>query len=122
MRPDEDPQPDARKSEAPGRFAENRFYQALSVQTRRRVLAHLLTRDHCTVDELVDVLVGWEVTTSPMVDSARAEQLRIGLVHRHLPLLEEAALISYDRASGEVAIEPLSPPVEQLIQQSIEAE
>ena len=118
MRPDEDPQPDARKSEAPGRFAENRFYQALSVQTRRRVLAHLLTRDHCTVD----VLVGWEVTTSPMVDSARAEQLRIGLVHRHLPLLEEAALISYDRASGEVAIEPLSQPVEQLIQQSIEAE
>lgn len=122
MKPGEDPQPDAQTSGPPERFAENQFYHALSMQTRRRILAHLLACEQRTVEELVDVLCGWEVATSPMVDSTRAEQLRIELVHHHLPLLEEASLLRWDRASGEVTIEPLSRPVEQLIQQSIEAE
>lgn len=122
MRPDEDPEPDVRRGEAPERFAEDQFYQALAAQDRRRILAHLLTRGTCTLEELVDVLSGWEAATSRVVDSTQAEQLRVELVHSHLPLLEEANLLGYDRSADEITIEPLSQPVERLIRQSIEAE
>jgi ribosome biogenesis protein Tsr3 len=74
------------------------------------------------VDELVDVLCGWEATTESIVDAKRATQLRIELVHRHLPVLSAAGLVSYDRAADEVAIEPLSHPVKQLVRRSIDAE
>lgn len=122
MSPDDDPESDIRRGEVPERFAEDQFYQALAAQHRRRILAHLLTCGTCTLEELVDVLSGWEATTSRVVDSTQVEQLRVELVHSHLPLLEEADLLGYDRSADEITIEPLSQPVERLIRQSIEAE
>lgn len=106
----------------PTLFADDQFYQALADRRRRRILAHLFSCGRCTVEELVDVLCGWEAATSRTVDSSQAEQLRLELTHRHLPLLEDAALLSYDRDTDEVSIETLSELVEQLVRRSVEAE
>jgi len=122
MRPDDDAQSDVRASEVPERFADDQFYQALAERRRRRILAHMLACDRCTVEELVDVLCGWEAATSRTVDASAVEQLHIELGHRHLPQLEEAGLLRYDRDAGEVIAESLSAPVEQLVRRSIEAE
>ncbi len=122
MRPDDDQQSDPRTGEIPERFADDQFYQALAERRRRRILAHLLSCKRCPVEELVDVLCGWEAATSRTVDSSQAERLRIELTHHHLPLLEEAELLSYDRDADEVTVESLSESVEQLIRRSVEAE
>lgn len=119
----EDPHTGSEQHEAPpSLFAEDQFYRALTARQRRRILAHLLSCERCTVQELVDVLCGWEAATSRTVDSTQAEQLRIELTHRHLPLLEEADLLDYDRDADEVTLEPLPDPVERLVRQSIAAE
>lgn len=119
---DEGHEREVEAGELPDRFADDRFYRALAAQPRRRTLGHLLACDRCTVDELVDVLCGWEATTDRVVGPERALQYRIELIHRHLPVLEAAGLVSYDRSTDEVAVEPLAESVERLVRRSIEAE
>lgn len=113
---------EAEPNEPSRRLADDQFYRALAARPRRHVLAHLLAREECSVQELVDVLCGWETTNGQVVDAARAEQLHIELIHRHLPLLEEASLLSYDRHANEVAVASVSPQVERLVRESVEAE
>lgn len=119
----EDPDSGSKPEETPpALFADDKFYRALTARRRRRILAHLLACDRCTVAELVDVLCGWEAATSRTVDASEAEQLRIELLHRHIPMLEDAGLLRYDQDADEVTAEALSEPVEQLVRQSVEAE
>lgn len=121
--PDERPWADAEANEEPpARFADDVFYRALAAQPRRRLLSYLLDREQCSIEELVDVLCGWETTSSRMVDSERAHQVHIELVHNHLPLLEAAGLLQYDPSDGEVVAEPLAAPVGELIRRSVQAE
>ncbi|AEN05657.1 hypothetical protein Halar_1956 [halophilic archaeon DL31] len=114
--------PNSAASDVPNRFADNGFFRALAAQPRRRTLAYLLSTEQCSVDDLVDVLCGWETVDTRMVSPDRAEQLDIELIHVHLPALEQAGLIDYDSAGREVALKPLAESVKRLIQQSVEAE
>jgi hypothetical protein len=42
-------------------------------------------------------------------------RVRLALHHRHLPLLEEAGLVSHDPASGRIALASLSPPAREAL-------
>lgn len=106
----------------PSLFADDEFFLALAARPRRRLLAHLLTRERCSIEELVDVLSGWETDPGTTVDPERARRVRVALHHRHLPRLEDAGFLSYDRERDEVTIEPLAQPVADLVRTSVRAE
>lgn len=103
-------------------LASDSFYRAVSERPRRRVLYYLLERDECSVDELADVLAGWETTTETMVAPDRRRQHELSLVHRHLPLLSEAGLVAYDTVSREVSLATVPEPAKALLRRAIEAE
>lgn len=105
----------------PAQFGDDAFYRALAAQPRRRVLAHLLAHEECSVEELADVLCGWE-TGEGMVPPERHEEVHIGLVHSHLPRLEAAGLAAFDPDERTVTAVPLPEPVEQLLRYSVAAE
>lgn len=105
----------------PPLFADDEFYRALSARPRRRLLAYLLEQEQSTVAELADVLCGWEVSGT-MADPDRHRSARTVLRHMHLPRLDEAGLVRYDREAGEVALVELAGPVQKLVRRSIAAE
>lgn len=105
------------------RLSDDRLYRALASTRRRRLLWFLLEEGRCTVEESVNVLLGWaaaEADTMKTPDDRR--RLVIGLVHVHLPILEDSGIVSYDRTNGIVELETLDPPVEELIRRSVGSE
>ncbi|MCY4733008.1 hypothetical protein KY092_21000 [Natronomonas gomsonensis] len=107
----------------PPRLAEDEFYRALASSKRRRLLSYLLETTDSTVDELASVLSGWEATATGTMRTQRDRlNRRIELIHVHLPLLANTGLIEYDPATGSVELESISPPVADIIRQSINAE
>lgn len=111
------------EGELPPRLAHEQFYRALAPPPRRRLLYYLLAEKESTVDELATVLSGWQATTTgTMHTTADRSDIRLSLVHNHLPRLAEAELIDYDPSDGSVQIAPLHPRVTTIIRQSIEAE
>ena len=68
--------------------------KAVSDGTRRRLLAVLTSESELSLDELTDILAGAEATDGP-VGPESWRRLRIQLVHKHLPLLVDAGLVSY---------------------------
>lgn len=111
------------EGDLPPRLANEQFYRALAPPPRRRLLYYLLAEKESTVDELATVLSGWRATTTgTMHTTADRSEIRLTLVHNHLPRLAEAGLIDYDPYGGSVQIESLHPRVTTIIRQSIEAE
>ena len=108
--------------DVPTRFGDDDFYRALTAQPRRRLLAYLLTHKQCPIDELVDVLCGWESVTNTHVDADEKEMIQTELHHAHLPTLEDAGLLTYNRSDEMVTVESLEQPVKRLIWQSVQAE
>ena len=105
------------------RFAEDEFYRVLASSHRRRLLYYLLENEDSTVEELTSILSGWEATTSgTMQTPIERSEIRLQLVHNHLPQLADLDLIAYDVDVGTVHLETLHPRVKDVIQQSIEAE
>lgn len=113
---------EARAPGEPGLLATDEFYRALADESRRRVVACLLDREESTVDELAELLCGWEATDGTMVSPDRYEEIRIELYHNHLPCLDDAGLVSYDRSAGVVEPEPIPKLVERLVRHSVGAE
>lgn len=107
----------------PLQLAENQFYRALASSHRRRLLYYLCETDESTVEELASVLSGWEITpTGTMQTQADRLEIRLQLLHNHLPRLVDAELIDYNPHTGTVQLKPLHQRVIDIIQQSIEAE
>lgn len=102
------------------RLSDDRLYRALASTRRRRLLWLLLEEGRCTVEESVRVLLGWPVTEPDAMEIPDDRRgIHIELVHVHLPLLEDSGIVSYDTKDGIVELEPLEPPVEELIRRSI---
>lgn len=98
-------------------------YRALSAQPRRRVVAYLLETQEATVEELAEVLCGWNLSdTSPMATAKDHETMQLRLVHLHLPLLEDVGLLAYDHDNGDVQMQALDSPLKQVIRESITRE
>lgn len=108
---------------SPPRFAEDQFYRALAAQRRRRVLYYVLEEGDSTVAELATVPAGWEATTDgTMKGPEDRRELRLELVHKHLPCLADAGLITYDVAAGAVQCGSFHEQVAAIIRQSIRAD
>ena len=104
-------------------LADDQFYRALASARRRRLLSFVIEHADSTVDELATVLAGWETTeTGTMATDEDHDQLRLELMHVHLPLLEDLGLVEYDADTGVVRVDDVDAAVEDLITRSIEAE
>lgn len=101
--------------------ARDELHRVLSRQLCRRVLTHLLEKNESSVDELADVLSGWE-TENGVVSAERHRQIRIALHHQHLPQLATAGLVTFDPGTGHVVMEELDSPRRALLQQSLEGD
>lgn len=72
----------------------DRVFQILTSRTRRDVLRHLHHHpESVSVEELARALD----------DDVSVTERRLGLYHRHLPMLEAAGLVSWDRDSELVS-------------------
>lgn len=107
------------EQQAASRFADDRFYQSLAAQQRRRILAYLLEQGESTVSELADVLCGWEAS-EPVVGQEEHRTVRVALEHNHLPALDRSGLVAYDREKGRVALGDLDEEVRELVRRSVE--
>lgn len=91
------------------------LFDVLGDQTRRRLLWYLLDESSASVDELTDVLVGWELAGSWVVDTDRRGRIAASLHHVHLPKLVAAGLVDYDRDAGTVSLASLAPSVAEMV-------
>lgn len=108
-------------ADAPSRLTDDAFFQALSVERRRRLLVYLLEEDRTTVDELASMLAGWEATEEATMGSPDAQrQIRTTLVHQHLPALKEADLLDYSRESGDVSLGRIDEAAAEVLLESVD--
>ena len=104
-------------------LSDDRLYRALSSTQRRRLLYVLFVEEESTVEHLGTILTGWETTeTGTMAGPAERERAIVELRHRHLPVLDETGLVTYDDDNQRVSIECLDPAVRDLVCQSVEIE
>lgn len=89
--------------------ATERLDRLQTTPRRRFVLSYLTTRRRAvSLDELVTALDTWErVHHDPHTRTTREEQ-RIGLEHVHLPVLDAADVVSFDRETRlvELSVDP----------------
>ena len=95
---------------------EDDVYAALSHRDRRIVLYYVRWRREADVEELADVVTGWR-TADVRGMATRVERDRVGieLRARHLPILDDAGLVDYDREVGTVGRRSLPETVDSLI-------
>lgn len=104
-------------------LSDDQLYRALASTQRRRLLYLLRDDAERTVEQIATALAGWDAAeTGKMATPDDHDRLVVALEHTHLPLLAETGLITYDRASGAVRIEPLDDAVSTVLRQSVEAE
>lgn len=89
------------------------LFKALTDSKRRQLLAVLSTTTERSLDEMTDILVGIESATEGPADPEDWQRVRIELVHRHLPLLSEAGLVTYE--DDTLQREEWPEPVEDLL-------
>lgn len=111
------------KSATSSRLADDDFYRALASGRRRRLLAILFDDSESTVDELANVLTGWETTEAgTMATLDDRDRIAVELRHVHLPVLDDVGLVTYDTQTGAVRLDDVDDVVSGLISRSIEAE
>jgi len=91
------------------------LFRALANDKRRRLLTALDAEGSTELDDLTDLLVGWETTIDGPAGPDEWAQVKIELVHAHLPLLSDAGLIAYDTDADEVSLASIADPVESVL-------
>lgn len=89
------------------------LFEALSNSKRRRLLQALSDESGIHLDELTDILVGWQTTTDGPADPDEWAKVKIELVHAHLPLLSDVGLLDYE--DEEITRTEWPDPVEELL-------
>lgn len=110
------------EQEAVPRFAEDSFYRAFAARPRRRALAYLLEAGEASTAELADVLCGWDLPSGAVADADAHGRYRLELRHTHLPVLDDASLVSYDPSADRVELGELHPQVKTSIRRSVAVE
>jgi DNA-binding transcriptional ArsR family regulator len=89
---------------------------AMASPWRRRILYLLRERGPVGLDDLVDWLGTWNEVVDHGADGLPddVEMLRVRLHHVHLPKLEDAGLVEYERGEP-VALAQLSGDIEDLL-------
>jgi len=120
---DEQRSVDDTETERGRRLTDDDLYRALSA-TRRRRLLYLLNRDDddaASVGELATLLAGWDATESNrLVTAEDRRQIIVDLYHRHVPLLAETGLVTYDDEDGTLQLTDLDDRVRELVVDSVD--
>jgi hypothetical protein len=116
----------ARESADSGRsrgvvLSQEEIDRLLASRFRRRLVTLLLDDPSRTRAELATVLAGWEATTNrPMTTPSDRARIEVELHHRHLPLLDDLGVVSYDQTSGRVVLEELDDETRAAIERERE--
>lgn len=104
-------------------LSDDRLYRGLAARQRRRLLFTLLDEEEMSVEEIATLLTGWVAAEGGlMATPSDYEEIRINLVHNHLPVLDDIGFVDYDLESGTVRLESLDAAVTALIRQSVTTE
>jgi DNA-binding transcriptional ArsR family regulator len=103
-------------SAADGGRQVSEFLEMISSKRRRYVLYALQSEKKATFGEVSDRVAIWE-TETPLeeLDERTRQNIRVDLHHTHLPKLEDAGIIRYDRQSGVVHLRDLSDATENVL-------
>ncbi|WP_435344806.1 DUF7344 domain-containing protein [Haloarchaeobius sp. HRN-SO-5] len=97
------------------------LYHVLAGTLRRRLLAHLLENPELSFDEAADVLAGWSAASEgDVVTPSDRERIETELHHVHLPMLDEAGLLTYDHDAEEIRRAALADAVVEVIYTAID--
>lgn len=91
------------------------LFDLLADGTRRRILWYLLEEPRTGREELLDVLLGWELSEETIGGDEDRERLEIELRHVHLPKLADRGLLTHDVESGEIRLTALSDAARDLV-------
>ncbi|MFC4987275.1 DUF7344 domain-containing protein [Saliphagus infecundisoli] len=94
------------------------IYTLLGDRRRRYLLYLLAGTDYASVPELAARIAAWEreEPTATVPESAR-RSVHVSLVHTHLPMLADHAVVDYDLRSGDVVLGEDFEEVESLLEQ-----
>lgn len=107
---------DELEGDLPEDWSVNEVYSCLAHQRSRYTLHHLLQAEFMMPQDVLAERVSEQEfgRDSCRITSEEQKRVEISLYHVHLPRLEDAGLIDYDRCSGFAA---LPPRTEQLLEQ-----
>ncbi|MCU4741761.1 hypothetical protein OB955_17670 [Halobacteria archaeon AArc-m2/3/4] len=98
-------------------------FTAMQHRDRRYTLYFLLEHDGTSVDELADVVTGWtHVGEYGMVGRADWTRVYTALLHQHLPMMESAGLLVFDREGGVIDRTEWSPSLVRIVRLAHNAE
>lgn len=90
--------------------------ELLANDRRRYVLYYLRGERRANFEEITEQVAAWEIDTSPEeLDEQTKRNVQIDLHHAHLPKLEDAGLIWYDRLHGAIRFHCVPEPVDTFL-------
>lgn len=98
----------------------HQFYRALASRERRRILSLLLDGEERSVEDVATLIVGWDAATDAANEPEDRERAHLRLVHAHLPMLDEAGLVTYDPEQGTVRISALDTDAVEYLERSVD--
>ena len=103
--------------ETPGLSSErlDTLLRALAAEPRRMIYTYLTEHESATITELTDVVVGWTEARGQATDACNWDETRTALHHRHLPILDDAGVISYDAAQRTATLASLPPSTAEVL-------
>ena len=103
--------------ETPGLSSErlDTLLRALAAEPRRMVYTYLAEHDSASIAELTDVVVGWSSARGRDTDACNWYDTRTALHHRHLPILDDAGVITYDVDQRTATLASLSPSTAEVL-------
>jgi len=89
--------------------------RALAAEPRRMIYIYLAEHDSATVTELTDVVVGWVKARGRDADACNWDDTRTALHHRHLPVLDDAGIVTYDADQQTATLASLPPSTTEVL-------
>lgn len=89
--------------------------RALAAEPRRMIYTYLAEHDSATIMELTDVVVGWTRARGRNADTCSWDDTRTALHHRHLPVLDDAGLVTYDADQQTATLASLPPSATEVL-------
>lgn len=90
--------------------------RALAAEPRRMVYTYLAEHDAAAITELTDVVVGWSRARGRTADACNWDDTCTALHHRHLPVLDDAGVITYDADQQTATLASLSPATTEVLE------
>ncbi|MHC3380251.1 DUF7344 domain-containing protein [Haloarcula sp. H-GB5] len=103
--------------ETPGLSSErlDTLLRVLAAEPRRMIYTYLAEHDSASISELTDVVVGWSSARGRNTDACNWDDTRTALHHRHLPVLDDAGIVTYDADQQTVTLASLSPSTDEVL-------